>query len=349
MTRGTEPSAQSPALAHKRPGEFDLIVRHFAHLAGEGGFGLIDDAALLQVTPGKALALTQHAIAAGIHFFADDPAGTIANKALRINLADLAAKGATPSAFSLALGLPDDWPDDREQGWIAAFAQALARDCQDYQVKLTGGDLFRAPAGLVISITAWGEIEPSAFKSRLGAMPGDRLYVTGTLGDAALGLKVRQGAGEYYALKGASTLLSHYLKPRPPVSFAPLIAGFASASMALSGGFVGEMEKMARASSVSFEVDGRTLPFSAATREAFAIKDAMRLALTGGGDWQCLFTVAEKDVSAFRAAAGRQKIEVSQIGLAVSGPARVAVRHLPGLDLASAGNSQAHSAERTKK
>ncbi len=170
-----------------RTGEFEIIARHFAPLASDGSFGLLDDAALLTVAPGKSLVIAQGAIAAGVHFFPDDSAGTIASKALRVSLSDLAAKGATPIGFSLALGLPDGWTES----WVAEFARELGKDCRDYSVKLAGGNTFRSPGGAMVSITAWGEIDPRDYKSRLGAAAGDRLYVTGTLGDAALGRKVR--------------------------------------------------------------------------------------------------------------------------------------------------------------
>jgi thiamine-monophosphate kinase len=229
----------------------------------------------------------------------------------------------------MSLGLPDDW----QESWLAAFSRGIAAECRDYRVKLARFSAFRAPGGPVVSIAAWGETDPSHYRSRFGASPGDRLYVTGTLGDAALGERVRMSDRDFYPLRGAATLLTHYLKPRPPVSFAPLIARFASASLNLTGGLLNDLQDLARASRVSFEVDGRRLPFSAAVREAFSIGDVMQLALTGRGDYQFLFTVPEELVSPLRAAAGTQRVEISEIGKAADGAGEVILRHLAKITL----------------
>jgi thiamine-monophosphate kinase len=324
--------------APARPGEFELIARYFAPLSGKGSFGLLDDAALVKVTPGKALAVTQDAIAAGVHFLSDDPPGTIAKKALRVNLSDLAAKGAVPMAFSLALGLHPDWTE----AWIAAFAEGLAEDCRKHGLLLSGGDTFKATGGPVISITAWGEMEAADYASRLSARAGDALYVTGTIGDGALGLKVRLGEKPYSDLAGAANLLARYLVPEPPVAFAPVIARFASGSMDISDGFAGDVEKMARASGVDFEIDGSAIPFSHAVREALAIPGALRSALAGGDDYQIAFTVAQQEREIFEKAADASGINVSRIGLAVEGAGAVRISGEAGRILAAGHNSYAH-------
>lgn len=310
-------NSQAPA----RPGEFELIAAYFAPLSGEGSFGLLDDAALVRVTPGKALVMTQDAIAAGVHFLRDDDPSSIARKALRVNLSDLAAKGATPSAFSLALGLHEDW----DEAWIAGFANGLALDCKEFRLSLSGGDTFRAKDGPVISITAWGEMDPESYASRLGARPGDRLYVTGTIGDAALGLKVRLGEPDYCALGGAGNLLERYLVPAPPVSFAPLVAQFASAAMDISDGLVGDLQKLARASAVDFDIALDAVPFSASAKEALGLPGAIEAALAGGDDYQILLTVPEADHASFEAAVRRGEVRASPLGVAREGAGRVDV------------------------
>ena len=309
------------APVHRRPGEFELIEGYFAPLAGRGAFGLKDDAALMKVRPGRALVVTQDAIAAGVHFFADDPPESVAAKVLRVNLSDLAAKGAKPVSFSLALGLPPDWRVE----WLAGFARALARDCRKYGVSLTGGDTFMAPAGPVISVTAFGEIDPRRYRSRLGAKPGDRLYVTGTIGDAAIGLKVRRGEAEYAALRGAARLLNAYQHPEPPVEFAPLIAEFASASMDISDGLVGDLEKLARASRADFTLAAGDVPFSQPVRGALAIPGALETALTGGDDYQFLFTVPARKCRAFEAALAKSRLRATSLTTACSGRGRVKI------------------------
>jgi thiamine-monophosphate kinase len=322
-----------------RPGEFELIARYFAPLAGEGAFSLLDDAALVTVTPGKSLAMTQDAVMAGVHFFPDDPPQAIAMKALRVNLSDLAAKGAAPKAFSLALGLHPDWTEE----WVAEFAKGLADDCARYGLSLCGGDTFLAPGGPVISITAWGEIEPAQYKSRLGARPGDRLFVTGTIGDAALGLMVRRGDQRLANLDGAEILRSLYLAPRPPVPFAPVVARHASASMDISDGFIGDLEKMARASNVDFEVSALKVPLSPQVRGAVEkYPELINTALTGGDDYQCLFTVPPDRMDAFMADIAAQTVKVTEVGLAKAGGGKVAVAELSGNSIRSGKTSYSH-------
>ena len=281
-------------------GEFELIERFFAPLSGEGGFGLKDDAALMKVSPGKALVVTQDAIAEPVHFLPGNPPETIARKALRVNLSDLAAKGAVPTAFSLALGLGDAWRED----WLEGFARGLAEDCRTYGLTLSGGDTFRTGGGTVISITAWGEIDPAQYRSRLTARPGDRLFVTGTIGEGALGLLAHTGKLPSLSAGTRDILERRYFVPEPPVSFASLIAEFASASMDISDGFVGDLEKLATASGFDVEVNVPDIPFSREVREALdsggvSPDRALESALSGGDDYQILFTVPESRVASF--------------------------------------------------
>ena len=190
-----------------RPGEDELIARYFAPLAGSAGLGLKDDVALLKPPAGRDLVVTTDALVAGVHFFADDPPDAIARKALRVNLSDLAAKGAEPIGFTLDLALPDDWTAD----WLAAFAAGLGDDAAAYRCPLIGGDTVRTPGPLTLAITAIGAVEPGRFASRGGVRPGDRLYVTGTIGDAALGLRLRLGQGPTLAEADRLRLLERYL------------------------------------------------------------------------------------------------------------------------------------------
>ena len=177
---------------------------------------------------------------AGVHFFADDPPAAIARKALRVNLSDLAAKGAEPIGFALNLALPDDWTAD----WLAAFAAGLGEDAATYRCPLIGGDTVRTPGPLTLAITAIGAVEPGRFAARGGVRPGDRLYVTGTIGDAALGLRLRLGQGPTLADADRLQLLDRYLLPQPRLALAPAVARFASAGMDISDGFVGDLTKM---------------------------------------------------------------------------------------------------------
>jgi len=163
-----------------RLGEADLIARYFAPLAGPEGLELRDDAALMSPRPGEDLVLTTDALVAGVHFLTDDPPGAIARKALRVNLSDLAAKGARPLGFLLTLALPPDWRDD----WLAAFAEGLGADVAAFACPLLGGDTVKTPGPLTLSVTAMGSVARGRMPRRTGVTPGDRIYVTGTIGDA---------------------------------------------------------------------------------------------------------------------------------------------------------------------
>ncbi|MFY9656716.1 MAG: thiamine-phosphate kinase [Methylocystis sp.] len=264
--------------------EDELIEKLFAPLAGPAGLGLGDDVALLPAG-GESVA-TVDALVAGVHFFAKDPPGAIAKKALRVNLSDLAAKGAEPLGFLLALALPEDWTND----WLMAFAQGLGEDAERFSCPLLGGDTVKTPGPLTISITALGRVEGS-FIARAGAKVGDGVFVSGTIGDAALGLRLREDPAFAARLSAASRdfLLDRYLLPRPRLELAPLLREFASAAMDVSDGLLGDLAKLTRASKVSAQVALADIPLSEAAREALALDPALReTLLTGGDDYEIL-------------------------------------------------------------
>ncbi|QGM45410.1 thiamine-phosphate kinase [Methylocystis heyeri] len=271
----------------RRYTEDELIAKLFAPLAGPAALGLMDDAALLPPCVNPMVA-TVDALVAGVHFFPEDPADSIAKKALRANLSDLAAKGAEPIGFLLALALPPDWTNQ----WLEAFAAGLAEDCKAFGCPLLGGDTVATPGPLTLSITALGEAAQGSFVGRSGARPGDALYVSGTIGDAALGLRLRRDAALRAGLspKARDYLLERYLLPRPRLALAPLLRTSASAAMDVSDGLVGDLAKLARASRVAARVTTRDIPLSEAAREAIAIDPTLfELALTGGDDYEILF------------------------------------------------------------
>ena len=180
--------------APKRLSEFAMIAKLFAPLAAnaEGAFGLTDDAATLNLAPGQELVVTVDALVETVHFLRDDPAGTIAKKALRVNLSDLAAKGASPRGYLLALSLPA-WVDDE---WLTRFAAGLREDQEKYGVDLLGGDTTSTPGPLTLSITALGSVPAGRMLRRGGAKPGNRVFVSGTIGDAGGGLELLKGQGK---------------------------------------------------------------------------------------------------------------------------------------------------------
>ena len=295
--------------------EQSLIQRHFAPMAGEGAFAFRDDAACVVPPPGHDLVLTVDAVVAGVHFLPDDAPGDIARKALRVNLSDLAAKGADPLGALMTLCLPREIDD----AWMAAFAAGLADDLRAYGCPLLGGDTVRAPM-LSISITALGVVPTGRMVRRDGARPGDRLLVSGTIGDAALGLLCRTDR-----LTSDAHLLDRYLRPRPRTALAAALRDHANAAMDVSDGLAGDLDALLAASDVTARVDVADVPLSEAALAAIAWDARHReTVLTGGDDYELLAAVPEANVQGFRRAAAEAGVDVTMIGevLEGSGPAR---------------------------
>jgi thiamine-monophosphate kinase len=307
-----------------RPGEFELIARYFAPLATDrAALGLADDAAQVRLRPGEDLVVTTDLVAAGVHFFADDPPEAIAHKALRVNLSDLAAKGAQPVGYLLALALPADWTE----AWIARFARGLAADQAAYRISLLGGDTSRAANGLTATITALGRLPRGAMVHRAGARPGDLVYVSGTIGDAALGLALRLGKVDRKAAgRGAALLLDRYLHPQPRMRLASAIRRYASSALDVSDGLIGDFAHICDASKVGGLIDAAKVPLSApATKLVRTEPQLLELALTGGDDYEILATIAPRDAASFERAARRAAVSVTQIGRVTEGQGRPVV------------------------
>ncbi|MFO1184217.1 MAG: thiamine-phosphate kinase [Bauldia sp.] len=300
-----------------RPGEFELIDRYFKPLAlTAGAFGLGDDAAVLTVGAGKTVVVTTDAVAAGVHFFTDDPPEAIAAKALRVNLSDLAAKGAEPLGYLLVLALAAGWSED----WVQVFARGLAADQTRYGITLLGGDTLRAAGGTTIAITAFGTIEGSMVQRR-GARAGDALFVSGTIGDAALGLWLRDRA--HTALSADPRyrrLLQRYLYPEPRLALAAVLRAYASAAMDISDGLMGDLGRLCVASGVTATVNVEGVPLSPAAADLIGgRRDLMTRVLAGGDDYEILATVAPANVSKFIAGAKQAGVPVAEIGRIVAG------------------------------
>lgn len=297
--------------ASKRPGEFELIEQYFRPLAKDrGAFRLIDDAALYRQRPDEDLVLTTDTVAAGVHFFADDPPESIARKALRVNLSDLAAKGADAYGYLLSLALPADWTE----GWMKQFAAGLAGDQKTYGVSLLGGDTTRAAGGLTINVTAIGRVPRGQMVQRSGARAGDALFVSGTIGDGALGLRIRQQTRGRKA-RGSSHLIDRYLHPQPRVGLAPVLRTYASAAMDISDGLVGDLAHLCAASAVGAEIEADRIPLSAAAKAALAADhNLVSTILNGGDDYEVLVAVPVSATQAFAKDAAANGIPVSRIG-----------------------------------
>ena len=291
-----------------------LIARYFRPLATHAGaFGLIDDAAAIAPPPGCDLVLKADAIVGGVHFFPDDDPGTVARKALRVNLSDLAAKGAAPIGFLLSLALPRDIEDR----WLAAFAAGLGEDARSYNCPLFGGDTVRSPDAVMVSIAVFGAVPHGRMLMRGGAQAGDALVVTGTIGDAALGLALRGGAATQWRLDeaGRKYLVGRYLLPQPRNAAAAALRRHASGGMDVSDGLAGDLAKMCRAAGVSADVDVAHVPLSAPARAVLAAEPGLvETVLTGGDDFEVLASVPESELEALRVEASGAGVEVTPIG-----------------------------------
>ncbi|MGL5447807.1 MAG: thiamine-phosphate kinase [Rhabdaerophilum sp.] len=303
------------------PGEFELIAEFFAPLAGEGAYGLTDDAASIALRPGESLVITKDMLVEGVHFFASDAPASIARKALGVNLSDLAAKGANPRGFLLGFGRTSTQTRD----WCRDFAAGLGTMAKEAGCPLFGGDTVNAPA-LTLSITAFGAVPSGRMVPRQGGEAGDILYVSGTVGDAALGLKLRLNpeAAWAAALDDAQRthLLDRYLHPQPRFALAPLVQKYASAAMDISDGLIGDADKFASAMGAEFEI-GR-VPLSAAAKAAVAAEPALlETALTGGDDYEIFCAIPPDRACDFVAEAREVGVEVTKIGvLGVAGAAK---------------------------
>jgi thiamine-monophosphate kinase len=292
--------------------EFELIARFFAPMAGEGALGLTDDCAVLTPTPGHDLVLTVDAIVENGHFFADDPPASIARKALAVNISDLAAKGARPRGFLLALGRAAL----QGEAWLAAFAGGLAEEARRHACPLLGGDTVKTGRAF-FSITAFGEVPTGSMVRRQAGEAGDCLFVSGTIGDAALGLRLRlePKAAWAHALSDPARahLLDRYLHPAPRLALAPAILAHARAAMDISDGLVGDADKLIAGLGAEFDI--AAVPLSDAARAAIALDPALcDTALTGGDDYEILAAVPPERAAAFVTEAKRAGVPVTGIG-----------------------------------
>ena len=263
-------------LPPSQAGEFDLIARHFRPLAGQGGLDLTDDAALLTPPPGRELVLAADAMVAGVHFLPDDPPRTIGRKLLRVNLSDLAAMGADPLAYLMTVALPRGTPD----AWLAAFVEGLARDQAQFGLQVLGGDTVSTTGPVSLSLTILGTVAPGQALRRGGARPGDELWVSGTIGDGALGLRAARGEID------SSYLADRYRLPQPRLALGRALRGIATACMDVSDGLVQDLGHLCRASGCGAVLEGARVPLSPEARGA-----DLALLITGGDDYELLFAV----------------------------------------------------------
>ena len=301
-----------------RLGEFALIAKLFAPLAAknEGAFGLKDDAATLRLPPGEELVVTVDALVEGVHFLHDDPAELIAKKALRVNLSDLAAKGASARHYLLALSLPG-WVAD---SWLTDFAAGLAEDQARYGVTLLGGDTTSTPGPLTLCVTALGSIPTGRMLRRAGAKPGDLVFVSGTIGDAGAGLDMLQGKAFKLSADAREKLIQRYRLPEPRLSLGAGLVGIASAALDVSDGLIADLGHIADVSGVHIVIDAPLVPLSAQLASLWGRGTHVLLrAATAGDDYELAFTAPSAARTAVADVARAAGVTVSEIGRVEAG------------------------------
>jgi thiamine-monophosphate kinase len=337
MTGGRKnPSSENPS------GEDSLIARYFRPLATDpGAFDLSDDAAVLRAL-GDDIVVTTDAIVEGVHFLSDDPPVSIARKALRVNLSDLAAKGAAPAGFVLTLALRA-----AEDAWLAPFARGLGEDAAQFGCPLLGGDTVSTPGPLMISIAAFGRVSPGKMVHRRGAKPGDRVVVTGTIGDAALGLdilkrgKVADALGDDAAAR--QMLVDRYRVPQPRNALAEMVRDHAHAAMDVSDGLAGDLAKLCAASGVSAAIDLSSIPLSSAAASLLARGAVgIEMLVAGGDDYEILCAIPEDRFEAFARGAGLAGVPVNSIGTVIAGSSAPSFLDAQGREIALPRLSYSH-------
>lgn len=311
------------------PGEFGLIARHFRPLAGPGALDLLDDAALLQPPFGRELVLAADAMVAGVHFLPDDPAALIGGKLLRTNLSDLAAMGAVPLAYLLTVSAPRETPE----AWFAEFAAGLAADQARFGLYLLGGDTTSTPGPVSLSLTILGHVAPGRAVRRAGAREGDEIWVTGTIGDGALGLLALRGR----LADPDGILARRYRVPEPRLGLVG--PELVSACLDVSDGLIQDLGHLCRAAGLGAEVMAESVPLSAAGRDALGDDPALlATCLTGGDDYELLMAVPPGTIAALQARGAALGMATTRIGRFVAGHG-VTVLGRPGevIPLARAG------------
>ena len=300
----------------------EAIIKLLAPLArgAPGAFGLADDCALITPAPGTELVLKTDPVAEGVHFLTGDAPEDIAWKALAVNVSDLAAKAARPLGYLMALS----FPGAPTAGWLAHFAAGLQAAQSSFGCHLLGGDTDRRPGPLTITISIVGEVETGRMVRRGTARPADALFVSGSLGDAALGLALRKAPNlaDVWGLAPAEAqhLCERYVRPQPRLALRSALRQHASAAMDVSDGLAKDLARMCAASRCAARVRLSDLPLSPAAAKAVAADPALALRIaTGGDDYEVLAAVPGAGVQAFQSTAAQGGVAVTRIGTMMAG------------------------------
>lgn len=294
--------------------EFDLIARHFAPLARDmpGALGLLDDAAVLRPAEGCELVVSADAIVAGVHFPQSSSPSEIAQRALRVNLSDIAAKGAVPLGYTLTIQLPDDVSET----WLTDFAAGLSSDQQKFKLGLLGGDTTRTPGPLTISINIFGQVVVNKIIKRSEAQSGDDVYVTGTIGDAFLGLALEEGRISINSDADRAVVMDRFRLPQPRVALGAKLVGLATAAADVSDGLIADLGHICRASDLNAQIQLDDVPLSAAARRTVTDNQPLHLSLlSGGDDYEIVFTAPKTARADLNRVADVVGVPMTRIGL----------------------------------
>lgn len=294
-------------MRRRRIGEFELIARYFAPLAKgfPGAGGLLSDNAFLPSDARRDLVVKTDTVVAGVHFLADEKPELVAAKALRVCLSDLAAGGGEPFTYQLSLALPKSW----SERWIAGFARGLAADQRRYGIMLSGGDTVTTPGPLTVTVTAFGRVRRGRGLTRAGAQAGDRLFVTGTIGDGALGLLAARGR------LAAPALEKRYRLPQPRSLLGPRLVGIANAVADVSDGLLADAGHIAKASRLAVRIERERVPLSATARGIITTEPTLWANVLGGGDdYELVIAVSPRREASLLAAARSARVKVTAIG-----------------------------------
>ncbi|MCE9686542.1 thiamine-phosphate kinase [Shewanella sp. AS16] len=301
--------------------EFQLIESFFkgrGPVRRDVTLGIGDDCALVQPAENKSLAISCDTLVENVHFLADMPPKALGYKALAVNLSDLAAMGAEPAWMTLALTLPE-----ADEAWLTDFSAGLFEIADYYGIALVGGDTTRGPK--TINITVHGQVPQGKALSRSGAKVGDWVYVTGTLGDSALGLDILRGRQQATAENSAYLIDRHY-RPTPRVLAGQALRALASSAIDLSDGLMSDIGHVLKASGVGATIEVGLLPLSAAMRDTVPWELGLSYALKGGEDYELLFTVSEAQKGALETSLGHAGVKFVKVGQICAGD-KLKLRH----------------------
>lgn len=302
----------------ERLGEFALIETLLAPLADRcpGAMALSDDAAILRARDGHEVVVTKDAVVAGVHFLENESPEGVAARALRVNLSDLAAMGARPTAYFMALMLPDSLRAD----WLGRFVDQLAADQDTYGIVLAGGDTVATPGPLALTITALGEVPAGTALTRGGAQPGDDIYVSGTIGDATLGLAIAKDELVLDDVSDRDSLVTRYRLPAPRIALGQALRGIANAAIDISDGLIADLDHICATSGVGADVALAAIPLSRPARRLIGRDPAwVERVLSGGDDYELIFTAPSGAAPRVLAAAAGCGVVVAGIGRITDG------------------------------